>query len=272
MTRSSGPSIEVASHAKLNIHLRVLPPDHTGYHPIDSVFQCIALHDTLTLTPADTMGVTFVSPGVTIPPGSSTIDTVLRALAPRLRHPVHVSVIKRIPVGGGLGGGSSNAAAVIKGLAPWLLSPLPPPDAHALAQSIGMDVPFFLGPPVAHVTGYGERVTPCAPVLRGEVQLLIPSTAMWSAHAYRALDAHRHRTPQWDHDVQNDFKPVVWAHIPPLATLATHFESCHLPFCLSGSGSVCYVPTPTPADRARFNQLMSAPLPDGMAHVSTSFL
>jgi len=272
VTLPSDGCIELKSHAKLNIYLRVFEPDATGYHPIDSVFQLIALHDHLTITPADRMGVTFVSPQVTIPPGSSTIDTVLRALAPRLRHPVHVTVIKRIPVGGGLGGGSSNAAAVIKGLGPWLSSPLTKQETQELAQSIGMDVPFFLGASTAHVQGYGEIVTPCAPILTGEVQLLIPNTAMWSGQAYRSLDDTRHRLPDWTHDAQNDFKPVVWAHIPVLATLATHAREWHLPLYLSGSGSVCFIPTPTPANRSRFNQWVASHLPPEIGHVSTAFM
>ena len=259
----------IRSNAKLNINLRVLPPDSSGYHPIQSTFQLIHCFDTITIQSSDSCCVTVTPP---LPSrGPNIVDKVLSLLENRLHTPVAIHIQKHIPVGGGLGGGSSNAASVIKAIDPWLSAPLHPLEQLELATQVGMDVPFFLYGACASVSGYGERVTPIAPMYQGAVDLIIPPIGIGSADAYHRLDVMRQTTPNWIHDSQNDFKPIVWQLIPELAAIDEELAPYHRGLQLSGSGSVCYIlqsPFTTPAKRDAF---MSR-LPRGFGYIQTHWI
>ena len=132
--------------AKLNLCLYVGPPRADGYHPLVSVFQSVTLADELTFEAADRDEV--VCPGVRGP------NLAERALAASRAAgwdgpPTRVTIRKRIPVAAGLGGGSADAAAVLR----WT-------GAHGVAASLGADVPFQLRTGRALVTGIGERLEP----------------------------------------------------------------------------------------------------------------
>jgi 4-diphosphocytidyl-2-C-methyl-D-erythritol kinase len=141
--------------AKLNLALVVGPLRADGKHELVTVLQAIDLHDDVELVPADALAV-----------DGFPRDTLVRTALTRLAQAAgvepdwRVRIDKRIPVAAGLGGGSSNAAAAL-GLANALLpTPLPPPELHMLAATIGADVPFFLteGPQLG--TGDGSQLEP----------------------------------------------------------------------------------------------------------------
>lgn len=264
----SHPTI-IQSYAKLNINLRVSPPDPSGFHPIQSTFQLIDCVDTIRMAPSDTSRVTVTPP--LNPSGPNSVERVLSVLADRLTTPLSIHIQKRIPVGGGLGGGSSNAATIIKAISPWLSTPLHPSEELALATHIGMDVPFFLYGPCASVGGYGERVHPIPPTHHGPVDLLIPPQGIGSADAYHRLDQWRQSNPTWEHDPQNDFKPIVWELIPELYQIDQELAPYHRHLQLSGSGAVCYVLNPpfkTPTMRDKF----ISQLPHGFQYIQTHWI
>jgi 4-diphosphocytidyl-2-C-methyl-D-erythritol kinase len=170
---------------------------------------------------------------------------------------VHIELSKRIPVGGGLGGGSSNAAATLRGLNLLLGSPVGEDELRAAAAEIGADVPFFLAGGAALATGIGERIErlPCAAPLW--VVLTKPASSMGTAAAYRLLDevgpgtdgdegAVAHGLAAGDLEqvargLGNAFWPAVSAALPELRGLRDRLlELNAVGACLTGSGSCVF--------------------------------
>ncbi|HEV2721960.1 MAG TPA: 4-(cytidine 5'-diphospho)-2-C-methyl-D-erythritol kinase, partial [Thermoanaerobaculia bacterium] len=139
--------MDVRAYAKINLGLRVTAKRADGYHDIETIFQTISLHDTLTFTPAAALTLTCDAPDI---PADDT-NLVLRAARAAGAPPVSIALRKRIPAGGGLGGGSSDAAATLRALGRA--------DAE-VALSLGSDVPFFLVGGTAYATGRGDALTP----------------------------------------------------------------------------------------------------------------
>jgi 4-diphosphocytidyl-2-C-methyl-D-erythritol kinase len=151
---------EFSAPAKLNLTLEVLGRRPDGYHEIKSVIQTIDLCDTIWLEPADDIHFQCSEPGL------QSSDNLAYRAASLLREAIGgekgalVRVEKKIPLASGLGGGSSDAAAVLLGLNElWKLA-LPLERLEVLATRLGSDVPFFLHRGAALVEGRGERVTP----------------------------------------------------------------------------------------------------------------
>jgi len=148
--------------AKVNLFLEILRKRADGYHEIRSLIQAIRLFDTLWIKPG-TKGPEIHCPEH--PELENESNLALRAAHLLEREmdrslPFSVRLFKRIPVGGGLGGGSSDGAAVLIGLNRLLGDPIPPERLHDLGAQIGSDVPFFLSKQTALASGRGERIEP----------------------------------------------------------------------------------------------------------------
>src|SRR6266704_387946 len=182
----------VQAYAKINLTLDVLGRRDDGYHALATVMQTIDLHDTICLSTADAGDVQVIC---TSPALSSSENLAVRAaqlLRRRLglTRGVVIELHKRIPVAAGLGGGSSDAAAVLLALKRWWQLPLAPSDLLDLAASLGSDVPFFLSGGLALCEGRGERVTPlpqCWPPSMRWLLLLKPAISVSTASVFRAL-------------------------------------------------------------------------------------
>ncbi|MDQ3396891.1 MAG: 4-(cytidine 5'-diphospho)-2-C-methyl-D-erythritol kinase [Deinococcota bacterium] len=152
-------SLSIKAHAKVNLGLRVTGRRPDGYHDIDTVFARIALHDTLRLEPRQE-GIALEVKGADLPAGRHNLAyrAAQRYLeAAGLEGGVAIRLKKRIPIAAGLGGGSSDAAAVLCGLATLYPAGL---DLLELAGGLGADVPFFVsGLPAASAQGIGDRLS-----------------------------------------------------------------------------------------------------------------
>jgi 4-diphosphocytidyl-2-C-methyl-D-erythritol kinase len=184
-------SIAVESFAKVNRSLRVLGKRPDGYHEIDTILQTIDLCDEITFFERD-VGIALRIDGADLKVTEENL--VLRA-AETLREwtgvtrGANIHVSKKIPVGGGLGGGSSNAAATLLGLAAlWDLQPADK-ELSAMAASIGSDVPFFLVGGLARGTGRGQLIQPLPDGPEEWLVLVIPAFALSTAMVYGALSA-----------------------------------------------------------------------------------
>ena len=191
----TGP-IEIQAYAKINLTLEVLGRRDDGYHEIASIIQTVDLHDTITLEPADELTLT-----CDVPELESQDNLALQA-ARLLREEsgydggAHITLAKKIPVASGLGGGSSDAAAVLNGLSRlWGLG-TSREDLMRLAARLGSDVSFFLRGGTAMVQGRGERVRPLPPADLQWVVLLTPPLQVpdKTASVYARL-ADSHFTP-----------------------------------------------------------------------------
>jgi 4-diphosphocytidyl-2-C-methyl-D-erythritol kinase len=152
--------LTLTAAGKVNLALEILGKRADGYHELATVMQTIDLADRLVLEDADELALTTTSPDVPADGGNLALRAAaaLREAA-KVDRGVRVRLDKRIPVAAGLGGGSSDAAAVLLGLNRLWGLRWPRARLAEVAETLGMDVPFFLTGGVALGTGRGERVT-----------------------------------------------------------------------------------------------------------------
>lgn len=195
----------IAAPAKINLWLRVGPRDHSGYHPLSTLFCALDLADTVTLRAevppgAPALEMSFAPPLTSVPDlGSHSSNLAVRAakaLLDRCGDPgapmPQIGLVKRIPAGGGLGGGSSDAGAVLRAMRRLYPRRVTADDLRDLAAGLGSDVPFFvLGTALAHGTGRGERLTALEPLPPRPVVLVLPDFPIATADAFRWLDEDR---------------------------------------------------------------------------------
>lgn len=221
--------LRVAAPAKVNLVLRVGPPRADGFHDLVTLMVPLDLADEVAVEVRDAPGpVTCRCPGHPDLDGPGNLAArAAEALRARLgrREGVAIRIRKRIPVVAGLGGGSSDAAAVLRCLArAWGIR-----DRRLLADvalSVGSDVPFFLGSGPAWARGRGERLRPASPVPLHLVLLYPrdPSLAIRAGDAYRWLDEDRagsmpRRGKPSARRLENDLMTPCLGRRPALATL-----------------------------------------------------
>jgi 4-diphosphocytidyl-2-C-methyl-D-erythritol kinase len=183
--------VRLRSYAKVNLGLEVLAPREDGYHELRTLFQTIDLHDDVVLRPR-TRGVTVRCDHPRVPAdGTNLAARAAEALRGYARVPagVEIEIQKRIPVGGGLGGGSSNAATVLLGLDRMWRTGLGPSGLHRLARRLGADVPYFLLGGTALGLSRGDEVYPLRRQLRAHVVVVDPGIHVSTARVFTRLDA-----------------------------------------------------------------------------------
>ncbi len=219
-------SVRLRAPAKLTWSLRITGTRPDGYHLIDAEFVSLDLADELTIVPGGT-GITVDGPYADgVPTDESNL--VARALG-MVERAAAVHITKHIPHGGGLGGGSADAAAVLR----WAGV-----DDPLVAVRLGADVAFCLRGGRARVTGIGEVIEPLRPVARA-VTLVVPPFAVSTPAVYRAWDELG--GPAGDHG--NDLEPAA-VHVEPrlaewrdrIARLAGERP------VLAGSGATWFLP------------------------------
>jgi 4-diphosphocytidyl-2-C-methyl-D-erythritol kinase len=181
--------LTASSPAKINLTLRVLGRREDGYHEIVSLVARVGLADTIRIAPRADDQIVVTCDDASIPVDERNLVFVAAAAMREQfgsNGGVDIDLQKRIPVGAGLGGGSSNAATVLAMLnRMWRLGLAPDPLAR-LAAGIGSDVPLFLASPVCLLTGRGERVAPLPAGPGGWAVLVLPNILLSTPHVYRA--------------------------------------------------------------------------------------
>ncbi|MHC4224837.1 MAG: 4-(cytidine 5'-diphospho)-2-C-methyl-D-erythritol kinase, partial [Planctomycetota bacterium] len=180
---SSSSALELEAPAKLNLCLEVLGRRPDGYHEIDSVFAAIDLCDTVRLERSDAIRLTVH--GEAAPEDDTNL--AWRA-AEALGVGASISLEKRIPAGAGLGGGSSDAAAVLLGLDRLYGLGTGRERLLEIALGLGADVPFFLTGGTARCRGVGERVEPLPPAPGRRYLLVIPALVTSTQDVYSGLE------------------------------------------------------------------------------------
>jgi 4-diphosphocytidyl-2-C-methyl-D-erythritol kinase len=226
--------VTITAPAKLTLSLRVTGRRDDGYHLLDAEMVAVDLSDSLTFGPGDDLSVVDEIVGSTgtgaIPMGPDNLVTRALVLAGRR---ASVRVVKRIPAGAGLGGGSADAAAVLR----WARRPDP-----ALAVRLGADVPFCVRGGRARVTGVGETLEPL-PFERRRFALLLPPIAVSTADVYRAFDEGPGPAGARDpSDASNELEAAAVVVAPRLAAWRDRLaELCGARPRLAGSGSTWFV-------------------------------
>jgi len=170
--------------AKINLVLRVGGVREDGYHEVVSLMARVDLGDTIIVAEAPRTSVTCPD----IPGGDTLVTRALHDFKHATGHAggFHVGIAKRIPIGAGLGGGSSDAAAALRAANEICGHPLSIPELIAIAAEIGSDVPFFLGPPVAIARGRGEDVTTGPAIPACAVAIAYPGRPLSTRDVYEA--------------------------------------------------------------------------------------
>ena len=240
--------------AKLNLDLRILGRRGDGYHELRTLLQTVSLHDTLTLTPRAGL-LTVRSRTRSMPRDELNLVWKTAALlweslghrgAPR---GVAITITKRIPMAGGLGGGSSDAAGALRGLcAVWNTSPSRR-RLQALAGQIGSDVPFFLRGGLARGLGRGDQLRQLADLDRLWVVLAVPRFGVPTDSAYRWFDGSDPAEPlplprrwrgRWEL-LRNDLERPVVARHREIADMIERLRSTRaVQAAMTGSGSTVY--------------------------------
>ncbi len=185
-------SLQVEAHGKINWYLRVkCPADESGFHRLETVFQEISLHDTLMFDVSEELHISFGGKRY-VPLKQNLIWRVWDMLrtefgAARVR-PISVHVIKRLPVGGGLGGGSSNGAATLLALNKLFDLGLNRADLLERAARLGSDCAFFLRGGCAIGRGRGEKLEHVSDIPSRSLALFLPKQRVSTPRAFAKLD------------------------------------------------------------------------------------
>ncbi len=282
------PWVELKAHAKVNLLLRILAREASGYHGIETLFQLLALHDLVRVRVADGARALRCS-GPTMPKGGLGRDEdnlAWRAAAAYVQASGwetgwEIEIEKRIPVGGGLGGGSADAAAVLRALDALSPTPMGVARLMEIGGALGADIPFFVADTsLALAWGRGDRLLPLAPLPTMPITLFSFDQGVNTGAAYGAFARAREargdqvRARAYAHDAfgswesigalaDNDFESVVMSlHagvavvLPSVRDEAKRVGGIGM---LSGSGATCFI-TGVASDALRSRV-------DGVAHV-----
>jgi 4-diphosphocytidyl-2-C-methyl-D-erythritol kinase len=254
-------AVAVRAHAKINLDLRVLGTRPDGFHELRTVFQAVALHDTVTCVPrpgplvieCDTAGVP-LDGGNLVWKAADVLWRAIRRLGPP--RDVLIRLDKRIPLQAGLGGGSADAAATLLALVKLWRVPVRPSQLTDIAARLGADVPFFLSGGTALGLGRGDEVYPLADLPRHWIVLVIPGFGVSSADAYKWYDEERDlgrgpssREPQhvpgpWPSraaQMINDLEAPIARHHPEIDQMKLALRRAGaLAAAMSGSGSTVF--------------------------------
>lgn len=253
---TSATSVGVAAPAKVNLFLRILAKEESGYHQVETLYSAVGLCDEILLHRTE-RGVSIEVVGPSVGPDEENL--VYRAAealldAAGFTTGVHVHLTKNIPVGAGLGGGSSDAGATLRALNTLLGSPFSAPALLRIAGRLGVDVPFFAsGAGAALAWGRGERLLRLPSAPHFSVLLALPSLHIATREAFQYLCVPEGVTPATltlDELCQpetladlavNDFEASVFKSHPELGKLREALdEEGAFTARLSGSGAALF--------------------------------
>lgn len=224
--------------AKVNLFLSVGPRDDRGYHPLRTIFQAIDLCDQIEVDlKGEKTSFTCSDPGV---PEENTVTRALRLLGEVVSlPPMRITLHKRIPSESGLGGGSSDAAGILRAAKRLAAGTIPDGELAGIAAAVGADVPYFLVGGKAKAEGYGERLTPQPDEHPKWLVVARPHAGCSTAEAFRRLDTIAYDWRDFDDAIAyNDFERVA---PPECLDLIARLRSLGASdSALTGSGSAVF--------------------------------
>jgi 4-diphosphocytidyl-2-C-methyl-D-erythritol kinase len=257
LLRCGPDGVEARAPAKINLTLSVAARREDGFHPLDSIVAKVSLYDRIRMRRISRPGVELCADEALCgPPGENLACLAARAYlaAAGIDAGVAIELDKRIPAGGGLAGGSSDAAAVLRGLESLFDRPLAAGERMEIAAGLGSDVPLFLAGPASRMQGRGEVLSP-AEVRPFAALLLVPPLSCPTGAVYGRFDElppppRREFNPAlladrppsaWREALFNDLAEAACSLRPELASLRDRLRSAlAVPVHLSGSGSTLF--------------------------------
>jgi 4-diphosphocytidyl-2-C-methyl-D-erythritol kinase len=280
--------LSTTAPAKINLSLRVTGRRADGYHELDSIFVPISLCDRVEvgLRPAraTTIYLRCDWPGL----GPDEQNLAVRAVRAFMAEfaigaEVMIELQKAIPPGAGLGGGSSDAGAVLRLMAQFC-SVTDSVKLSAIAIKLGADVPFFLAPVPARVRGIGERIEPLTGFTSLHLVVVVPSIVVPTAEVFGKLTPADWSGPATDEEIRalgsgnmtpellvNDLAGVAMGHWPLIAELRTTLQQCGaMGAAMSGSGGAVFGVFATPAAATAAAGEVRRRYPDASAVTATT--
>jgi len=206
--------VTVPSFAKLNLDLRVLSKRSDGYHDLRTIFQTISLQDSLRID-FDLAKRTRIELDSSVEIADNLVVRAANLVLEHLRVKgwVRFALTKKIPMGAGMGGGSSNAAAVLMALPALAGRPLARENLSALGESLGSDVPFFLHGGTALGLGRGSELYPLPDLPTHSVLVVSTGIHVSTAEAYRGLgrEVANALTSGHESPILREFQAIAWA-------------------------------------------------------------
>ncbi len=248
--------MDCPSNSKVNIGLKVLNQRDDGYHNIYTVFQELDFGDSITIEKTDS-GCTIKSNVDWIPTDKSNIChkaySAIKTKFPDLGG-ISIHIEKNVPIGSGLGGGSANAAAVLKGINELYGLGLSNSELKNIGASVGADVPFFIGGGTQLGEGIGDKLTLLPSHIQGRYLLVIPDVSISTPWAYSELINKLNSEELMPNFVgffsgdyaslkifENDFERIVIPAYPEIGAIKQKLLELGARFAsLSGSGSTVY--------------------------------
>jgi len=245
------------SPAKINLGLQILRQRNDGFHELSTLMHPLPFRDIIEINPGTDAESVFAmtESGITVP-GSRDEHLCYKAwkvfCKAQGNTPVQVHLHKRIPLGAGLGGGSSNAATVLKGLNTLKGEPFSHHELEKMAAQLGSDCSLFIRNKPALAEGRGEILKETPVQLSGfYLVLLYPGIHIHTAAAYREVTPDEARPPlhkllehpveTWQEQVINDFEQTVFKKFPEIGDLKSELYTAGAVYAsMSGSGSAVY--------------------------------
>ena len=188
----TGAGLICRAPAKINLYLKILGRDREGYHLLDSAVAKITLYDEIHICPRDDRQVRLFCSGLDCGPVEENL--VFRTIEMlQLPAGVEIKLTKQIPIGAGMGGGSSDAAITLMGLTRLFDLKLTEAEMMKLASQLGSDVPLFLDGPSIRIHSRGEIIEPIQ-IHPFSIVLIVPAFACSTAEVYAAYDAYKQAT------------------------------------------------------------------------------
>jgi 4-diphosphocytidyl-2-C-methyl-D-erythritol kinase len=232
--------------AKLNLMLHVVGRRPDGYHELQTVFQLIDLRDEIDISVREDGVISRPNGAAGVPEDEDLVVRAARALksATGSLLGANISVLKRIPMGGGLGGGSSDAATTLVGLNQMWRTELTSEQISEIGVKLGADVPVFIAGRSAWAEGVGERLTPVSLGPDSWYVVVFPGVAVPTAAVFQAAELTRNSPPTTmrgflETGGRNDCEAVVRARFPAVAE-ALDWLARHGPARLTGTGSCVF--------------------------------
>ena len=243
-------------NAKINLGLNVTERRPDGYHNIETVFYPIGLSDVLEVEPSEhCTDYSFSSSGIELggDPEDNLIVRAYRLLRSEYQFPaIDISLVKLIPFGAGLGGGSSDAAFMLKALNELFGLKITPRKLEKFATVLGADCPVFIKNKPIFATGIGNVFTPIKLSLKGKYLLLVkPDIHVSTPEAYSLVvpeiplvslaELIQQPMVEWKENIKNDFERSVFAKYPEIEKIKKNLYGLGAIYAsMSGSGSSVY--------------------------------
>ena len=245
--------MEIRANCKINLGLNIVERRKDGYHNIETVFYPVPLADTLQVTPSEQDALLLEG----VPVDGPTEDNLVMRVVRKLRQlypipPLHVVLRKNVPVGAGLGGGSSDAAHMLKLLNTEFRLGLSEQQMQDFLSPLGADCAFFVPNKPLFAEGIGNKFSPVAVRLDGwHLVLVKPEVAVSTREAYAGVTPHRPSVSlrqlitlpveEWRQQISNDFEAGIFALHPIIRDVRDALYGLGATYAaMSGSGSCVY--------------------------------